>query len=141
MHGFPRNFILKTFMKICREIPVLVKTGQKYRTRYMNTKVCFFVAGVLSSKKSLLCNTQYFMLLSVACSPTTHREGIVALALQQWLLERISISCYTYIAYIVRNYTSTETLLVNFRMVAKTLRRPFLSASFPIRPTIDHTKS
>jgi len=80
--------------------------------------------------------------LSILCCCQLHvAQQHTEKALQQWLLEHVTISCYTYIAYIVRNYTSTGTLLVNFRMAAKTLRRPFLSASFPIRPTIDHTKS
>jgi hypothetical protein len=67
--------------------------------------------------KNHLCNTQYLILLTAACIPTIHREGIVALALQKWLIERVTISCYTNTAYSVRNYT--RTLLVNFLMVAK----------------------
>jgi len=41
LDGFPRNLILTTSMKLCRESPNLVKTRPKYRTLYLNNQVRF----------------------------------------------------------------------------------------------------
>jgi hypothetical protein len=45
LDGFPWNLVLGTFMKVYRENPNLVETGQKYRTLHMTTSVRSVVAG------------------------------------------------------------------------------------------------
>jgi hypothetical protein len=40
-----QSFVLGIYMKICRENPNFVQTGPKDRGLYMDTSVCFIVAG------------------------------------------------------------------------------------------------
>lgn len=49
LEGFPRNLILRTFIKICRENPNLFTSRQEYGAHFMRTSVRFIVAGDIKS--------------------------------------------------------------------------------------------
>ena len=51
--------------------------------------------------KALLCDTQYFILLTLTCSSTIYTERIVVFPTQQWLRDRSTTLCYTYTADLV----------------------------------------
>jgi hypothetical protein len=92
--GFPWNLILWNFMKICWEIPRLIKIGQKFGPLYKIIWVRFVVRG---KKTRYSCESLDILLLfTVARGSTVHKERIVVFPFQQWLRERITLSGYTY---------------------------------------------
>jgi hypothetical protein len=51
---FPWNLILEAFMKICRDMPNVVKTGGKYRTFYTKTLYILFLPATINRYKIAL---------------------------------------------------------------------------------------
>ena len=99
--GFPWNMILWNFMKICWEIPRLIKIGKKFGALYKIIWVRFIVRGIKFrySCKSL----DILTLFTVTCGSTVHKERIVFFPFQQWLRERITLSGYTY--FLTKEYS------------------------------------
>ena len=47
-------------MKICSEIPHQTKIGEKYRTRRINTQVCFIAAGDIQRSQKRPCRGKWY---------------------------------------------------------------------------------
>jgi len=77
--GFPWDFTLWTSMKICREIPNLVKNQTKYPALYyMKSKVRFIVANDINPPyKHFNATRNIFRVLTVTCSWAEHTDSTV----------------------------------------------------------------
>jgi hypothetical protein len=77
---------------VCRENSIFFKNRIKLQANYMKTQVCFIVASNINSPWKHCCATlNTFILLTVTCSSTIHRERIVAFLLQVCLAN--SLQC------------------------------------------------
>ena len=91
------------------------KNRIKLQANYMKTQVCFIVASNINSPWKHCCavlNT--FILLTVTCSPTIHRERIVAFLLQVCLAN--SLHCCLLIRTLPISCTFYKRAAVNTNM-------------------------
>jgi hypothetical protein len=100
LDGFQWNVILRTFKKICHEIPNLVKIGQKHRALYMKYYVRFIVAGDICHKVIIVQHSMFLnhWQLHVA---QQHTECTCVFPRQQRLRERATMLRHTYTDYLV----------------------------------------
>ena len=68
-------------MKICRENPYLFKIGHKIGTLHELLRKFYCSRRHKLASKPLLCNIQYFHILTVKFKSTIHRAGFVALSI------------------------------------------------------------
>jgi len=109
---FQWNLVLKKYVE---KIQFFLKNRIKLQANYMKTQVCFIVASNINSPWKHCCavlNT--FILLTVTCSPTIHRERIVAFLLQVCLAN--SLHCCLLIRTLPISCTFYKRAAVNTNM-------------------------
>jgi hypothetical protein len=74
VEGFPWNLVLVTSMKVPWETTKLVKIGQNVG----HLSWILLLPEIQMRYKNILCDIQYFILLTVTCSWTAHTESIAA---------------------------------------------------------------
>ena len=74
--GFPLKFIPENFMKICRDIPNVVKTGWKHRDLYITLHVILLLAKIISIKVSEILRIFSSVSLRRCCILIYHRRYI-----------------------------------------------------------------
>jgi len=79
--GFPSNFVLGTYLKICREIPNLARIGQKYQALYMKTKVGFIVTIGIKSPTENPLPVKWYQAVRINNKEQTLRERATTLPL------------------------------------------------------------
>lgn len=96
--GFSLNLILGTFMKICQELQIKLKSDKNIGEFIWILK---YISPMPARKPSIdhFCAIlNIFIQLAVTCSSTIHMEHIVVFQLQKYLCESATMLYYTYSA-------------------------------------------
>ena len=108
------KFRIWDFMKICGEIPNLVKATKILVTLLEDLRTFYFCRRYKCAIKHFCATLGAFILLTVTLAKN-YTERIVAVPLQQWLRERATVVRYTYIAYFVRSSFSAAIVSCSCR--------------------------